>query len=97
MRKIIQILYDHRAKAARPLFLALCDDGTVWRQVEVADPVIKPERGIMLIVDPTYHTEWERADEFELALQDDIDINNANLRPGLQHKWTPADENERGR
>jgi hypothetical protein len=65
MRKIIQILYDHRSKATRPLFLALCNDGSVWRQIEVPNPLI-PTTGGLMLVDPTYHTEWERADEFEL-------------------------------
>ena len=65
MRKIIQILYDHTQKSQRPLWLVLCDDGTVWRQIMVQNP-LKPTHGSLVIIDPTYHTEWERVDEFEL-------------------------------
>jgi hypothetical protein len=86
MRKIIQILYDHRS--TRPgktlAFLVLCDDGTVWRQVEVMNSDERPINHGFMIVDPTYHTEWEQAIEF-------------NAVPESDHAWTPESENERGR
>jgi hypothetical protein len=72
MRKIIQILYDHTQKSQRPLWLVLCDDGTVWRQIMVPNPLI-PTTGGLMLVDPTYHTEWERAVEFDGLPENVID------------------------
>lgn len=66
MRKIIQLLYDHTHKPPqRPAFLALCDDGSVWRQVYVEVPC-KPAPGNTLqIVDPIHVQKWRRATEFD--------------------------------
>lgn len=67
-RKIVQVLYDHTAKTARPLWLVLCEDGSVWRQ-KLVENTLKFNPSTLQIVDPTFHTEWERVPEFDLLCQ----------------------------
>lgn len=65
MRKIVQISYDYSEKRRNSVWLALCDDGTVWRQLLVQD-TLHFNPSTLQIVDPTFHTEWERVTEFDL-------------------------------
>ena len=65
MRKIIQLLYDQTSKSQRPVFLALLDDGTVWRQTWVPVSARPAEGNTLQIVDPVYVQKWERATEFD--------------------------------
>lgn len=65
MRKITQLLYDHTAKSQRPVFLALCDDGTVWRQTWVPVSARPAPGNTLQIVDPMYVQKWQRAPEFD--------------------------------
>jgi len=67
MRKIIQIIPDHTAKAHRAGWLAVCDDGSVWRyhQIEKVQPppVLDPGHTYVM-ADIEMEWVWEIADEF---------------------------------
>jgi hypothetical protein len=69
MRKIIQIMPDHQAKAHRAGWLAVCDDGSVWRYHQVIAPVaveaMEQINGPRVMIDPPMVWVWDRAQEFD--------------------------------
>jgi hypothetical protein len=71
MRKIIQIMPDHQAKAHRAGWLAVCDDGSVWRYHQVEKPVALQQPPIIthntigIMADIEMEWVWESAEEFD--------------------------------
>lgn len=56
-------MYDHTVLTKRPHFIVLCDDGTIWRQVDRAIEHTV-DYGPHKIVDTKYEQVWEQASEF---------------------------------
>lgn len=94
MRKIIQLLYDHTTKAHRPVFLVLCDDGSVWRRTWTEKTVrTEYEANSLLnepacaIIEPVYTAIWERATEF-----DQLTNIQAFVQAGMINQQNPLNE-----